>query len=49
VFSEDSVTPTELKTLEKHSFATHTFIIPKKDFDIFTISNAVQAKNKKLL
>lgn len=49
VFSEDSVTPTELKKIEKYSFATHTFIIPKRDFDIFTISNAVQAKNKKAL
>lgn len=49
VFSQDSVTPAELKKIEKYSYATHTFIIAKRDFDIFAISNAVQSKNKKAL
>ena len=49
VFSADYVSPAELKEIEKYSYQTHKFIIEKKDFNIFAISNAVQSKNKKAL
>ena len=49
VFSADSVTPAEMKKIEKYSYKTHKFIIEKKDFNIFGISNAIQSKNKKAL
>ncbi len=49
IFSEDSVSPSELEKIKKYSYTTHTFIIPKKDFNIFAISNAIQNKNIKNL
>ena len=49
ILTEDFVTDEEFKKIEKNSFTISKFILPKSDFDIFSISNTVQNKNIKKL
>jgi hypothetical protein len=49
ILTEDFLTETEFKNLKEKSFATERFVLPKSEFDIFSISNSVQNKNIKKL
>lgn len=47
ILTENFVTETEFKKLEKNSFKTERFILPKNEFNIFSISDSIQKKDIK--